>query len=161
GLATHHRVAAAVAGAGAVTVGLGAFQRIGNSRVAPMLLATLGMVLATFAGTVAGHSTVALTIVAASWGFLYGLFFALGAGASWAALQSVISLLVAGGFPQPLEQASVRTALILAGGLLQMLSLVLLSYAGVFKREEARLPPIASRQFLPAARAFLRDSSAS
>ena len=73
GLAAHHPGAGTIAGGGAISVGFGSFQSIRNSRIAPMLLASLGMFAAAFVGTMAGHSVFVLACFSALWGFVYGL----------------------------------------------------------------------------------------
>ena len=60
GLAAHHPGAGMIAGGGAISVGFGSFQSIRNSRIAPMLLASLSIFAAAFVGTTAGHSVVVL-----------------------------------------------------------------------------------------------------
>lgn len=148
----HHPGAGMIAGGGAVSVGFGSFQRIHKSRAAPMLLASSGMFISALVGTIAGHSVFVLAAIAALWGFLYGLLVALGAGASWVGLQCVIAMLVASGFPDSLKHAFIRALLILGGGLLQMLSIVLMSLVAKVERQGLRLPrDFSSGIFLPAA----------
>lgn len=125
----HHPVAATVAGGGAVSVGFGSFQRIKGSRLWPMLLASLGMFISALVGTIAGYSSFTLMIVAAIWGFGYGVLCAISGGAAWAALQCVIAMLVASGYPQTFEHALLRALLILGGGLFQTLFITLLHRA--------------------------------
>jgi hypothetical protein len=79
GLAIGHAAAGMIAAGSAVSVGFGSFQRIGKSDTAPMLLATAGMCVSTLVGTLAGASPLTLAVIAALWGFLYGLLMALGA----------------------------------------------------------------------------------
>jgi hypothetical protein len=93
---------------GAVSVGFGSFHPIGKYKTAPMLLATIGMCVSTLVGTLAGFSPLILAVMAALWGFLCGLLIALGAGASWFGLQSVIALLVVGAYPVSVGRATAR-----------------------------------------------------
>jgi len=151
-LAAHHAGAGLIAGGGAVSVGFGSFHRIQNSRVAPMLLASIGMFASTFVGTIAGHRLTILVSVAALWGFSYGLLAAVGADARCVGLQCVIVMLVSSGYPQPLGHAAIRAFLILGGGLLQTLFITLLRFAGPVKLHELALPKeLGSRVFLPVA----------
>src|SRR4051812_50099905 len=50
GLAAGKPLAGMVAASGAMSVGFGAFQRLGRSRVMPMLWASIGMMISTAAG---------------------------------------------------------------------------------------------------------------
>src|SRR4051794_5353922 len=70
GVALGQPGAAMVAASGAMSVGFGSFQRLGKSRVAPMLWASVGMAVFTAAGSLAAHSRVGLASNAA----LVGLF---------------------------------------------------------------------------------------
>ncbi|MEN3337357.1 MAG: hypothetical protein V7647_1033 [Acidobacteriota bacterium] len=119
--------AVAVFGAvGAVSVGFGSFQGAYRSRAAVMLFAAAGMALSILLGSLAGHSNVAAIAAAAAWGFGGGLIVALGASASFVGLQSVVAVLIAGGFPSDLRGALLRAALVLAGGLVQTLLVVMI-----------------------------------
>ena len=73
---------------GAVSVGFGSFQGAYRGRVAVMLWAAAGMAVSIVLGSLAGHSGVAATLVAALWGFASGLLVALGPAASFVGLQS-------------------------------------------------------------------------
>lgn len=149
GLVAHHPGAGTIAGGGAISVGFGSFQSIRNSRIAPMLLASLGMFAAAFVGTIAGHSVFVLACFSALWGFVYGLLAALGSGVSWVGLQSVIAMLVASGYPESLGTAAIRATLILGGGLLQTLLLALLIMR-LKSRERSWPRDLAPNAFLPA-----------
>src|SRR5277367_5166978 len=65
GLAVGHPTAGMIAAGGAMTVGFGAKQDIGDSQLLPMIFATLGMAV--------GHESFLLVGMAALWGFGYGL----------------------------------------------------------------------------------------
>ena len=58
---------------GAVSVGFGSFQGAYRSRVAVMLWAAAGMAVSIVLGSLAGHSSVASTLVALLWGFASGM----------------------------------------------------------------------------------------
>jgi len=103
-----HPGVATVAGGGAVSVGFGSFQRIKNSELWPMLLASVGMFISTLVGTVAGYSPFVLMLVAGIWGFSYGMLSAIDGGIAWAGLQCVITMLVASGYPQTFRHALLR-----------------------------------------------------
>jgi uncharacterized membrane protein YccC len=84
-----------------------------------MVLASLGMGLSALVGTLAGHSNVAIVLVAAAWSFGCRLLWTLGPNASWIGQQCVLNALVASGFRGTARDAVIRAALIFGGGLLQ------------------------------------------
>jgi hypothetical protein len=124
GLAIDEPLVGVFGAAGAVGVGFGSFQGAYRARAAVMLLAAVGMSCSVFIGSLAGHSNAATIVVAATWAFSGGLLVALGHGASYVGLQSIVAVLIAGGYPSDLEGAAARAALAVAGGLVQTLLLV-------------------------------------
>ena len=119
--------AVAVFGAvGAVSVGFGSFQGAYRSRAAVMLFAALGMAVSIFLGSLAGHTNAAAIAAAAAWGFGGGLIVALGPSASFVGLQSIVAVVLAGGFPSDLRGAALRAVLVFAGGLVQTLLVVII-----------------------------------
>ncbi len=132
-----------VAASGAMSVGFGAFHRIGRSNVGPMLLATVGMCLSTLVGSLVSHSTLAAAIAAGVWGFGYGMLGVFGPAISWTALQWVIFLVIVSGNPVNRHDAFLRAALTLAGGLLQTLLVVGVGQVAhvLKKRSKVFLPP--------------------
>ena len=126
GLALDEPLVGVFGAAGAVGAGFGSFQGAYRSRAMLMLLAAAGMASSVFAGSLAGHSTAATIVVAALWAFGGGLLVALGDGASYVGLQSIVAVLIAGGYPSDLEGAAGRAALVAAGGLIQTLLVVLI-----------------------------------
>jgi fusaric acid resistance family protein len=108
---------------GALSVGFGSFQDAEHGRVPVMFAAAIGMAVSIFVGTIAGHSTVAATVAAAGWGLVSGLLATLGPAASFVGLQASVSLLVALAFPADPVAAAQRAALVIAGGLLEILLL--------------------------------------
>lgn len=119
GLAIDRPLVSVFGAAGAVGVGFGSFQGAYRSRAAVMLLAAAGMAFSVFVGSLAGHSTAATIGVAALWAFAGGLVVALGQGASFVGLQSIVAVSIAGGYPSDLEGAVGRAALVFGGGLIQ------------------------------------------
>jgi hypothetical protein len=119
GLALGRPVIGMIAAGGAMSVGLGSFQRVGRSRVRPMLWAAIGMGVSAVGGSAVGHSGPGALLNAACAGFGGGLLLALGPGASWVGQQCAIAALVASGYPTGLELALSRGLLLLAGGLVQ------------------------------------------
>lgn len=102
-----------------MSVGMGSFQRLGCSRVRPMLWASIGMGVAAMAGSAVGHSGPGAMLNAGGVGFIGGLLLALGSGAAWVGLQCGIAALVASGYPAGLDLAMSRGLLIAAAGLVQ------------------------------------------
>src|SRR5918993_5421709 len=109
---------------GAVSVGFGSFQGAYRGRVAVMLWAAAGMAVSIVLGSLAGHSGLAATLVAALWGFASGLLVALGPAASFVGLQSAIGAIVAQGFTATTADAFLRGLVVFGGGLVQALLVV-------------------------------------
>ena len=126
GLAINEPLVGVFGAAGAVGVGFGSFQGAYRSRAVFMLLAAVGMAVSVFIGSLAGHSTVATVVVAGLWAFAGGLLVALGNGASYVGLQSIVTVLIARGYPSDLEGAAGRAALAFGGGLVQTLLVVVI-----------------------------------
>jgi hypothetical protein len=126
GIAVHHPAAGMIAAGGAVNAGFGAKQSIDDSRLLPMIFVTLGMTFAAFVGVLIGHTNFLLVVMAALWGFGYGLLTTREAGYSWVGQQCVITFLVASAFPASVEDAAKRGLLIFAGGIIQLLSSAIL-----------------------------------
>jgi hypothetical protein len=121
GVAAKHPAAGMIAAGGAMTVGLGAKQRIDDSRLLPMIFAALGISLSTFIGMVAGHRSFILVAIAVLGGFGYGLLASRPAGYFWVGQQCVIYMLVGSAFPSSPTASAVRSLLMLAGGTIQVL----------------------------------------
>ncbi len=121
-----HQSAIAVFGAvGAHGVGFGSFQAGYRSRTATMLYAAAGMGLSIWLGSLAGHSPALTLLAAAVWGFGAGLLVAVGPASSFVGLQSAVAVIVAGGFPASGRDALLRGVTVFAGGLLQILLVVI------------------------------------
>ncbi len=120
GIASGHTGGALVAASGAISVGFGAFQRFTRNKVAPMLLAALGMASSAVFGSLLGEVWPALVVSAAIWAGVCGWALAFGQGPWWIALQWSIALFVAGAYPSGLHAALLRASLVLAGGALQL-----------------------------------------
>ena len=144
GIALGHAGAGLVAAAGAFTTGLGSLQTIRGSGLIPMLLAGVGMALSTFVGMTLGHQSLLFLLLAAIWAAGYALLTVMKGGTSWVALQWTVSLLVASAFHTSAREALGRSAMVLAGGLLQTLIA-----AGVqwWSRRESGAPAQAEQGF--------------
>ena len=160
GLAIDQPLVGVFGAAGAVGVGFGSFQGAYRGRAAVMLLAALGMACSVFIGSLAGHSSAATIGVAALWAFVGGLLVALGHGASYVGLQSIVAVLIAGGYPSDLEGAAGRAALVFGGGLVQTFLVVVIwplrrfaverrSIAGAFRSLAAYAAMIPARAGIP------------
>ena len=121
GLLSGHAAAGMIAAGGAMTTGFGSKHEIDHSILMPMMLCALGISLSTFVGMVAGHEGFGLVLIAAAFGFGYGMLSARAAGFSWVGQQCTVMMLVASAFPFGVRDAAVRSALVLAGGLIQVL----------------------------------------
>lgn len=116
-----HPGAGLVAGGGAFTVGFGPNQRICDSRLIPMMTAVLGVAVATLLGTLAGHHSYSLLVVAGAFAFVNGVLTTRHTGVAWVAQQSSIALLVASAFPTGAKLALARAGLLAAGGVVQLI----------------------------------------
>lgn len=135
GLATDNLWPGMLAASGAMSVGFGSFQRLGRSRIRPMLWAAVGMALFTAAGSLFGRHAAGIVLLSSAVGFFYGLTTAVSGGSGWISLQWSIFALIATGFPASLDFVLRRSGWILAGGALQI-SLVL-----CFRRLSLRFVP--------------------
>ncbi len=105
---------------GALPAGFASFQGYTRSRIAAVALATIGMALSTFVGaTTAAGAPWLLPAIVAIWAYVTGLSVCLGPAPSVAVLQWSVALLIAVGLPFGAAQAAVRSAFVLAGGVLQ------------------------------------------
>lgn len=120
GIASGHPAAGMIAAGGAMNTGFGKKQVIYQSTFLPMLLVTLGMALAGFLGVLVGHDGEWIVPLVALCAFGYGMLTTRTDGCAWVAQQVIITLLVASAFPAPVKQAAERGALLLVGGLLQL-----------------------------------------
>ena len=145
---------------GAVGAGFGSFQGAYRGRAAVMLLAAVGMAFSVFIGSLAGRSNSALIVIAAFWAFGGGLLVAIGRGASFVGLQSIVALVIAAGYPSDLADASERALLVFSGGAVQTLLVVMIwplrrytaerrSLAAVYRSLAAYASTIPTRQAIP------------
>ncbi len=121
GIGLGHPGGALIAAGGAFTIGFGANQRISDSRVWPMVLATLSLGIATLTGTLVGHRGYALLVASAGAAAIYGVLTIRTAGLAWVGQQAAVALFVASAFPSGPKHSLERAGLILAGGFVQMI----------------------------------------
>ncbi|CAN5421467.1 hypothetical protein BH09SUM1_BH09SUM1_12940 [soil metagenome] len=131
GLATGNPAAGAIAAGGALSVGFGSFQSLGRDRVAPMLLATAGVTVATLIGCFTGHNAAAFVLFSALAAYTCGLFACLSQGIWWISLQCAVYAFIASSHPAGVEQVMERVACVFVGAALQALLLI-----GFFKVED-------------------------
>ena len=120
GVAFGHPSAGLIVGGGAMTVGFGLNQRIADSRLWPMIWATLSMAASTFIGMFAGHRGFGVVLAGAVWAFAYGVLTARAAGVAWVGQQAAVFLLVTSAFPADAWHAFQRALLTVLGGTLQI-----------------------------------------
>ncbi|SNT21968.1 Fusaric acid resistance protein-like [Granulicella rosea] len=125
GVLIGHPSAGLIAGGGAVTIGFGINQRIADSRLAPMLAATLWMFVATFIGMWGGHHGATLLVTSAIFAFAYGILTAQASGVAWVGQQAAIALFVSSAFPAGPRAAFERASLTLLGGAIQIVIITL------------------------------------
>ncbi len=143
GVLVGHPSAGLIAGGGAMTIGFGLNQRISDSRLMPMIFATLAMAVSTFIGMLAGHTGFGLEIAATIYAFVYGLLTAQAAGISWVGQQAAVVLLVTSAFPADAYHAMQRALLTLAGGALQIgLTSLFLRILPQLRHDLATLPKV-------------------
>ena len=112
----------AFAALGALPAGFASYQGVTRSRIAAIVVASVGMAVTTFVGaTTAATLPWLLVPVVTVLGYLTGLAVALGPLLSVAVLQWSVGLLIAVGLPQGPAEAGLRAGLVLAGGLFQAL----------------------------------------
>jgi hypothetical protein len=133
-----------MAAAGAFSVGFGAFQKLRNSHLRPMLLGAVGMCVSSWIGTLAGFSDLATTIISAGWGLALGAAWAFGPATAWIVLQCLIWVVISTAYPNGGLRAFMRGAMVLAGGLLQIA--IVSASERLFGRVLPALNPVAANR---------------
>ena len=104
---------------GALPAGFASFQGETRSRVAAVVLASLGMAASTFVGaTTAAAAPWLLVPIVTLWAYFTGLAVSLGPRASIAIFQWPVALLISMALPADPREAALRAGFVLAGGLL-------------------------------------------
>jgi len=124
GLLTDHPLYGVSAAIGALPVGFASRQGVYRSRAAAALMTAAGVAVSAFVGAICGGTAWAAVLVAALWGFAYGIVASLGPSATAAGVNSVVALAIFGQFRYSPGEAAIQAALVFAGGLLQTLLLV-------------------------------------
>ena len=120
-----HEAAGAIAAGAAYTIGFAVFHETLASRMLSMALATLGIASATLIGSIGADWTVAVLFVIAVAAVNYGLLTSISAAAGWIGQQCAIYVIVSSYFPLGLHFAVGRTAMVLLGGAMQMITYAL------------------------------------
>jgi uncharacterized membrane protein YccC len=120
GIATKHVEYGSFAALGAQPAGLVSFQGVTRSRIMLVAAAVAGMTVSTFVGASLADSVSWLLVpVVALWAYAAGVSASLGPAAIVVTLQWPVALLIASAIPLSPEQALIRAALVLGGGLWQ------------------------------------------
>ena len=139
GVLLHKPLYGAAAAGAAFAVGFGAARDLRGWRWAAMGGAAIAVALATFAGCTLGQWPPVLIAVAALAAAGCAAFALFDEDFWWVTLQAVIALLVASYYPSPVPAALERAGAVLAGGLTQMVVIMVLAL--IFPAAGARLPP--------------------
>jgi hypothetical protein len=129
GQLTGHPAAGAIAAGSAFTIGFAPFHEALTSTLLSMTLVAAGIASATLAGSLAADWTPLVLLVILIASINYGMLSALGPTAGWIGQQAATFVIVASFFPYGLHYALGRTAMVLAGGALQMLLFTLFHLA--------------------------------
>jgi uncharacterized membrane protein YccC len=125
GGATGHIQYGAYMALGALPAGFASFHGETRSRVAAVVLASIGMSLSTFVGAAtAAAAPWFLVPIVAVWAYFTGLAVSLGTRVSVAIFQWPIALLMSMALPADPAEAALRAGLVLAGGLLNAVFVV-------------------------------------
>ncbi|MHB1535278.1 MAG: FUSC family protein [Acidimicrobiales bacterium] len=125
GALTGHLLAGVTVAIGALTSGVAALQGSYRSRAKIMLVATAGFAISAFVGATVGQIEGPDIVLTALWGFVAGLQVAFGQPPTIVGLQSVIGLVVFSQFDFGLARAANEAALVLGGGVLQIVLVAL------------------------------------
>jgi uncharacterized membrane protein YccC len=126
GVALHSLSGGAAAALGALNVGFRDSDAPYRQRARHMLLASVLIGIAVFAGAVSGRDPVFAVLVAGGWALVAGMLIALSASAAELGVLSLVLLLIYGAVPQDPGRAALSGLYAFVGGLLQtLLSLAL------------------------------------
>ena len=118
---TGHPSAGSIAAGAAFTVGFAVFHEALSSTLLSMALLTLGIASATLAGSLGAQWTPVVLLLCVIAALNYGLLAGLDPTANWIGQQCGVYVVIASYFANGLHYAVGRTAMVLAGGTLQML----------------------------------------
>ncbi len=121
GYATGHPSAGAIAAGTAYTVGFAVFHEALASTLLSMGILTVVLASSTLAGSLGAAWTPLVMLLVLIAAINYGLLDQLGPTAGWMGMQAATYVIITSYFPHGLQYAVGRTAMVVAGGVLQML----------------------------------------
>jgi len=119
GLAFHQIEEGAIAAGGALYIGLGSYVKQTRTSTYSMILGGLLMALCAFLGSSTGDHLIVIVVLSAFWAFAAGMLSILGPPLSFIGIKTLVSLLLAAGYPSNPREALHRGILVFAGVLLQ------------------------------------------
>ncbi len=128
-LAWHQAAAGVVAAGACLPVGLAGYRKIAGSSVRTMAATTVVLTLSAAVGTLVGASWWLYPVAVTVWALIFSFLTIHDDNLGWVAMQAVIALVIAGGFPGQGEAALVRAAVVLAGGATQTVLVALFAAA--------------------------------
>lgn len=121
GKLTGHTSAGSIAAGSAFTVGFAVFHEALSSTLLSMAVVSFGIASATLVGSLGAQSSIAVLVLCIVAALNYGLLSGLDALAGWIGQQCAVFVVVASYFSNGVHYAVGRSAMVLLGGLLQML----------------------------------------
>ncbi len=146
GVWTGHGSAGSIAAGAAFTVGFAVFHEALSSTLLSMALLTLGIASATLIGSLGAQWTPVVLILCAAAALNYGLLASLDPTASWIGQQCGVYVVISSYFANGLHYAVGRTAMVLAGGALQMLLFTAFRFLHRYSHRNDPAPPPVLRQ---------------
>lgn len=135
-----HPSAGAIAAGTAYTVGFAVFHEALASTLLSMGILTVVLATATLAGSLGAAWTPVVMLLVLIAAVNYGLLDRLGATAGWMGMQAATYVIITSYFPHGLQYAVGRTAMVVAGGALQMAVFTALHLLNPRTRRTLRTP---------------------
>ena len=132
-------LAGASAAYGALVTGLASRQGVYRTRIGAMLAASAALGISGFAGAVTGPFTVANIVLLAIWALVFGVVASLGRSATVVAVNACVAYVLFSNPPYDTANPAINALMVFAGGVLQMVLLVLVWPLGRFRTERAAL----------------------
>lgn len=132
-------LAGASAAYGALVTGLASRQGVYRTRVGAMLSAGAALAISGFAGAVTGPYPAANIALLAVWTLVFGVVASLGRSATVVAINACVAFVLFSNPPYDVANPGFHALMVFAGGVLQMLLLVLVWPLGRFRTERAAL----------------------
>jgi uncharacterized membrane protein YccC len=132
-------LAGASAAYGALVTGLASRQGVYRTRIGAMLAASAVLGVSGFAGAVTGPFPVANIALLAVWALVFGVIASLGRSATVVAVNACVAYVLFSNPPYDTANPGFHALMVFAGGVLQMVLLVLVWPLGRFRSERAAL----------------------